>query len=82
MAKLLKEKLPSDLAGLAIRNANRGDSRESIRANQFANLRFAILSPPERDSQNRGFGSGTLKRFARIRRFARICESIRANRAI
>ena len=30
----------------------------------------------------KGFSSGTLGRFARIRRFARICESIRANRAI
>ena len=47
-----------------------------------ANLRFAIFSPPKRDSQKKVFRSGTPKRFARIRRSARICESIRANRAI
>ena len=82
------------LDGPAIRNANRGDSRESIRrktsifirCERFAripsNLRFAIFSPTKRDSQKMGFSSGTLKRFARIRRFARICEWIRANRAI
>ena len=62
------------LDGPAIRNANRGDSRESIRANRFAgmkspilkfitcerfariasNLRFAMFSPPKRDSQKKG----------------------------
>ena len=55
------------------------------RANRFAfeqfarivsNLQFAIsFISPTRDLQRRGFSSGTLKRFARIRRFARICES-------
>ena len=76
------------LDGQAIRNANRGDSRESIRrktpifitCERFAriasNLRFAIFGPPEARFAKKGFGSGTLKRFARIRRFARICESI------
>ena len=48
-----------------------------------SNLRFALFSPPEaRFAKKKGFRSGILKRFARIRRFARICESIRANRAI
>ena len=48
-----------------------------------SNLQFAFFSALKRDSQKkRGFNSGTLKRFARIRRIARICESIRANRAI
>ena len=54
-----------------IRNANRGDSRESMRrttpysitCQRFARiaskLRFAIFSPPNRDSQKRGFSSGT-----------------------
>ena len=65
------------LDGLAIRNANRGDSRESIRENRFAeetlfsyrlsdsriasNLRFAIFQALKRDSQKRGFSSGTVK---------------------
>ena len=84
------------LDGQAIRNANRGDSRQSVRANRFAenpnfhnvraiiafariasNLRFAIFSPPEARFAKKGFSLGTLKRFARIGRFARICESIR-----
>ena len=47
-----------------------------------SNLRFAIFCPRKRDSQQKGFSSGTLKRFARIRRFARICYSLRAHRAI
>ena len=34
-----------------------------------SNLRFAIFCPPEARFANKGFGSGTLKRFARIRRF-------------
>ena len=66
---------PPTLEGPVIRNENRGDSRESIRRNtlifitseRFArialNLRFAIFSPPKRDSQKKGFRSGTLKRF-------------------
>ena len=53
-----------NLDGLAIRNANRGDSRESIRrkprifimierfARIASNLRFAVFSPSKRDSQN------------------------------
>ena len=53
-------------------------------ARTASNLRFAFSSPPKRDVQKhlRGFSSGSLKRFARIIRFARICESIPANRAI
>ena len=54
-----------------------------IRCERFAqiasNLRFAILSPPKRDSKKRGSVRGTLRQFARIRRFARICESIRVH---
>ena len=50
------------------------DSRKSP-----SNLRFAICKATKRDSQTSGFSSGTL---ARIRRFTRICESIRADRAI
>ena len=54
------------LHGLAIRNANQGDSRESIRrktpifitCERFAriasNLRVAIFNPLKRDSQKRG----------------------------
>ena len=78
--------------GPAIRNANRGDSRKSIRANRLAEkkpyfpsmraisanrLKPAIrnFSPPKRDSQKKRPSSGTLKRFARIRRFARIGPS-------
>ena len=54
-----------------------GDSRESP---QTCFVRS--FEPPEaRFAKKKGFSSGTLKRFARIRRFARICESIRANRA-
>ena len=46
------------LDGLAVRNAKRGDSHESIRANRItSNLRFAICSPTKRDSQKRGPGS-------------------------
>ena len=59
------------------------DSRESIRRrNTFitcewfariaSNLRFAGFGPPKRDSQKQGFSSGSLKRFARIRRFTRL----------
>ena len=46
------------------------------RYEQFAripsNLRFAIFSPTKRDLQKMGFSSGTLKRFARIKRFANL----------
>ena len=38
--------------------------------------------PPEVRFAKRGLVRETLKRFARIRRFAQICESTRANRAI
>ena len=55
----------------------------SVPCERFAriasNLRFSTFNPPprKRDSQRRGsVRSGTLKQFARIRRFARICESI------
>ena len=46
-----------------------------------SSLRFATFSPHEAQFVNKGFNSGTPKRFTRIKRFARICESIRANRA-
>ena len=62
-----KQKSVSILDGLAIRNANRGDSHESTRRKQkknyfitcerFAriasNLQFAIFSPPKRDSHKK-----------------------------
>ena len=49
----------------AVRNANRGDPRESIRTKMIfitckrfariaSSLRLAILNPPKRDSQKRG----------------------------
>ena len=51
----------------------------SITCERFAriasNLRFPIFSPLEARFAKEGLSSGTLKRFARIRRFARICES-------
>ena len=56
----------------------------NVRAIRVNRLKPAIrnFQPPETRFAEKGFSSGTLKRFARIRRFARICESIRANRAI
>ena len=47
----------------AIRNANRSDSRESIRANQVMEKPRALLHYVRAP---RGFTSGTLKRFARM----------------
>ena len=61
---------------------NKSMTFDAIRARIASNLRFAILSPPEARFAEKGFTSGTLKRFVRKRRFARICESIRSNRAI
>ena len=55
----------------------------AIRANRLKPAIRAIFTPRSviREKEVH-FSLGTLKRFARIRRFARICESIRANRAI
>ena len=55
----------------------------NLRAIRVNRLKPAIrnFSPPEERFAKKGFSSGTLKRFARIRRFARTCKSIRANRA-
>ena len=52
-----------------------------IRANHLKPAIRNFQSPKARFSK-KGFSSGTLTRFARIRRFLRICKSIRANRAI
>ena len=68
--------LPLNLDGPAIRNANRGNSRESILrkkkkkpychtferfARIASNLRFAIFQCPETRFAKKGFSSGTLK---------------------
>ena len=39
-----------------------------------SNLRFAIFRAPEHDPKKGGFSSRTLRRFARIAWFARICD--------
>ena len=44
-------------------------------------ITFELLVPRNAIRKKGGFGSGTLRRFARIAWFARICESIRSNRA-
>ena len=73
------------LDGPAIRNANRGDSRESIRANWFAEGTLfserssnSLESPQTCDSRC----SSALKRNSQKGVQFRNCESIRANQAI
>ena len=41
-----------------------------------------LLAPRSADHKKKGLSSGAQNRFARIRRFAQICESMRANRTI
>ena len=62
------------------RSSNDDSCRRTLDGPRFAriasDLRFASCSA------DKGSSSGTLTRFPRIKRFARICESICANRAI
>ena len=55
---------------------------QAIRANRLKPAIRNLLVPRNAIRRKRGFSTGTLKRFARIRRCTRICESIHANRAI
>ena len=76
--------LPAILLAKYHRFAEKKPYFHNVRAIRANHLKPAIRNfwPLEARFAKKGFGSGTLKRFARIRRFARICKSIRANRAI